>query len=154
MKKIIAIFASALILIALIYNVGLEIRAIKNAKVEIYDAKLGKINLIHRYVTLNLSIKIINDEKKRIEDLQGKFNIYILNVSIGEMNFSKIDIPSYSSRDVSMRIKIYFDKVAESIVEAIKKLNFKITLKGYIKGKIFFSLIDYKQNVEASYQYI
>ena len=27
----------------------------KNAKVEIYDAKLGKINLIHRYVTLNLS---------------------------------------------------------------------------------------------------
>ena len=154
MKKIVAILVLALILLAIIHNVGLEIKAIKNTKVEIYDAKLGKINLIHGYVTLNLSIKIINNERKKIEDLEGKFNIHIINISIGEMNFSKIDIPGYSSRSVSMRIKIYFDKVAESIIEAIKEMKFKIILKGYIKGKVFFSLIDYKQKVEASYQYI
>lgn len=151
MKKISVIAITVSIFLFILYYINEDIKAIKNAKLEIYDAKVKDFSIIHAYILLNLSMIIINNESHGINDLEGNFDIYILNVSIGKIGFDKIDVPPHSSKNLSMEIKIFYEELAKSILEALKQLNIKITLKGYIKGKIFFSLLEYKKPIEATY---
>ncbi|HEC76779.1 MAG TPA: hypothetical protein ENI33_05935 [Thermoplasmatales archaeon] len=153
MKKIHLIFIilAVAILVAITFNVYEEVKAIKNAKIEIYDVKVEK--LIPNIV-LNLSIKIINGENRGIDDLTGNFNIYIINFSIGELKFHETDIPPHSFTNINVMLTLYYNEIAKSIIYAIEKMDFKLSLKGNVRGKIFFGLLSYKNPVEASYQYV
>ncbi|HEC82699.1 MAG TPA: hypothetical protein ENI53_02305 [Thermoplasmatales archaeon] len=153
MKKIhlILMIITFAILIAITFNIYEEVNAIKNAKLEIYDVRVEKLipNIL-----LNLSIKIINDENKGIDDLTGNFNIYIINFSIGELKFHETDIPPHSFRNINVMLTLYYNEIAKSIIYAIEKMDFKLSLKGNVKGKIFFGLLSYENPVETSYQYV
>jgi len=145
MKKIIAIIV-AICLSLLAYNVYSEIEAIKSVVIEINETELNDITF--SYISLKIGIKIVNEGAKGIDDLEGNFTISILNTSIGRIHFGKIDIKPCSSTNSSFYMFLYYDKIADSIIEVLKEWKFSISAKGFIKGKIFFGLISYKRNIE------
>lgn len=152
MKKInfILFIITFAIIISITFNIYGEVKAIKNAKIEIYDVKVEKLlpNIL-----LNLSMRIINDENKRINELKGNFEIYIINFSVGKIRFNKTDVPPHSFKNISILLTLYYNEVAKSIIYAIEKMEFKLIIKGNVEGKIFFGILNYKSPVEASYQY-
>jgi len=152
MKKInLILFIIAIaILISITFNVYKEVKAIKNAKIEIYDVKVERLlpNIL-----LNLSMKIINDENREINELKGNFEIYIINFSVGKIKFNKTDIPPHSFKNITILLTLYYNEIAKSIIYAIEKMAFKLSIKGNVEGKIFFGMLNYETPVEASYQY-
>ena len=148
MKKI-AFFIAIFIITFIFYNAYADINAIKNSKIEIYGVKIEKIL---PYIVLNIGMKIINNESRNIKELEGHFEIFILNISIGKMKFGKINVVPYSSKKLNISLIIYYDKVAESIIEIINQLNFNMTIKGKVRGKILFGLIEYEKPFEAIYR--
>lgn len=149
MKKIAAFIIAIFIIIFISYNAYADIKAIKNSKIEIYGVKIEKLL---PYIVLNIGMKIINNESRDIKELEGHFEIFILNISIGKMKFGKINVAPYSSKKLNVSLVIYYDKVAESIIEIIKQLNFNMTIKGKVEGKILFGLIKYEKPFEAVYR--
>ena len=148
MKK----FIGAIIILSILfftYNVYEDEKAIRNAKIEITDASIQDINF--QYVTIKISLKIINNESRKIE-LEGKFEIYILNLSFGYAKLNKINVPKHSYYETEFPIKIRYADLAKGILNAIKEGNFNVYIKGKINGKIFFGLITYSQNIEARWK--
>jgi hypothetical protein len=147
MKKIVVIFSVvAVILAALFVNTYMEVKAIKNVKIEIYDVEVEKI---WPNIVINISMRLYNNESKEIKSLQGDFDIYILNVSTGRIRFEKINIEAKSYSDLDTPLILYYGQIAKSIIEAIKSFDFSLSIKGKIEGKIFFGLIKYEKPVEA-----
>ncbi len=147
MKGYIAIAVASILIFSFIsYNVYADTKALKNIKMEIKDVKVERIL---PDILLKISIKFVNDEGRKIEGLEGEMEIYILNESVGYFNFSKIDIEKHSFKEVYIPLTLYYDKIARSIIEAIKRMDFNIVIKGNIRGKIFFGLITYSLPVEA-----
>ncbi len=147
MKKIVAIFSVvAIIFAALSVNTYMEVKAIKNVKIEIYDVKVEKI---WPNIVINISMRLYNNESKEIKGLKGDFDIYILNVSTGRIKFEKVDIKAKSYSNVNTPLILYYEQIAKSIIEAIKSFDFSLSIKGKVEGKIFFGLIKYEKPVEA-----
>ncbi len=146
MKKILStvIILSCLLLLA--YNVYSEIKAIDGIIIEINDFRIEEMTF--SYILLDVDMKIVNSGGKSIHDLEGNFSILILNTSIGYISFDKIDISPNSSTNSSFSIYLYYDKVANSIIEVLEEQSFSISAKGIIKGKILFGLLNYERNIE------
>ncbi len=147
MKKIVAIFSVVAIIFAVLsVNTYMEVKAIKNVKIEIYDVEVEKI---WPNIVINISMRLYNNESKEIKGLEGDFDIYILNVSTGRIKFEKVDIKAKSYSNVNTPLILYYEQIAKSIVEAIKNFDFNLSIKGKVEGKIFFGLIKYEKPVEA-----
>lgn len=157
MRKLIVAFIGLLIIflivIFIVYNINEDIKAIKSAKVEIKDVGVDEIALLKGYIKLGIKIKIINDEEREIKDLTGNLNVYILDVKIGEINFEKVSVPPKAFKYINASINLYYNEIAESVIEAVKHLKFSMSIKGKIVGKVFFGLIEYEKPVEAYYSY-
>ena len=147
MKKIVAIFSVVAIIFAVFsVNTYMEVKAIKNVKIEIYDVEVEKI---WPNIVINISMRLYNNESKEIKGLEGDFDIYILNVSTGRIKFEKVNIKAKSYSNVNTPLILYYEQIAKSIVEAIKNFDFNLSIKGKVEGKIFFGLIKYEKPVEA-----
>jgi len=147
MKKIVAVFSVVAIIFAVLsVNTYMEVKAIKNVKIEIYDVEVEKI---WPNIVINISMRLYNNESKEIKGLEGDFDIYILNVSTGRIKFEKVDIKAKSYSNVNTPLILYYEQIAKSIVEAIKNFDFNLSIKGKVEGKIFFGLIKYEKPVEA-----
>jgi len=147
MKKIVAVFSVVAIIFAVLsVNTYMEVKAIKNVKIEIYDVEVEKI---WPNIVINISMRLYNNESKEIKGLEGDFDIYILNVSTGRIKFEKVDIKAKSYSNVNTPLILYYEQIAKSIVEAIKNFDFSLSIKGKVEGKIFFGLIKYEKPVEA-----
>ena len=147
MKKIVAIFSVVAIIFAVLsVNTYMEVKAIKNVKIEIYDVEVEKI---WPNIVINISMRLYNNESKEIKGLEGDFDIYILNVSTGRIKFEKVNIKAKSYSNVNTPLILYYEQIAKSIVEAIKNFDFSLSIKGKVEGKIFFGLIKYEKPVEA-----
>ncbi len=147
MKKIVAVFSVVAIIFAVLsVNTYMEVKAIKNVKIEIYDVEVEKI---WPNIVINISMRLYNNESKEIKGLEGDFDIYILNVSTGRIKFEKVNIKAKSYSNVNTPLILYYEQIAKSIVEAIKNFDFSLSIKGKVEGKIFFGLIKYEKPVEA-----
>jgi len=147
MKKIVAVFSVVAIIFAVLsVNTYMEVKAIKNVKIEIYDVEVEKI---WPNIVINISMRLYNNESKEIKGLEGDFDIYILNVSTGRIKFEKVNIKAKSYSNVNTPLILYYEQIAKSIVEAIKNFDFNLSIKGKVEGKIFFGLIKYEKPVEA-----
>lgn len=148
MKKLIALIALVTISFILMV-IYVDVRAIKNSVIEIHDVKVNEITSTH--LTLRVYMVIINEESREIKDLEGEFEIFILNTSIGKMYFNKVNVPPHSSKDMNLSLLLYYDKVGKSIIDVIMQLNFKLCVKGEVRGRILFGMLKYKKPVEIVY---
>ena len=152
MKRIITIFSIAtagIIMAALLFNVSMEVRAIKGVKVEIYDVH---VEHLLPDIVLTVGTKIINDEHRKVRGLSGNFTILVSNTSVGIMGFDAIDIGATSYETVRVMLTISYSQVAQSLIEAITAMQFTVAITGSVTGKIFFGLMNYEQPVEARWQ--
>ena len=148
MKKYVVVAMIFLAIILATYEINAEENAIRNAKIEITGIDFGRFT--EKYMEINIHLNIINNESREIK-IEGKFHVFILNVSIGDAKM-KASVESHSSQQLIIPLRLYYDKVAEGIVNSIKSGNFNLTLKGKITGKVFFGLLTYSQNIEATWQ--
>ena len=149
MRKYIAIFMALVLFFSIIYEINAEENAIKNAKIEITRVDFGEITW--EYLEINIHLRIINNESRGI-NIEGKFHVFILNVSIGDAKM-KANVEAHSSQELIIPFRVYYDKVAEGIVNSIKSRSFNLTLKGKITGKILFGLFLFSQHIEATWQW-
>lgn len=152
MKRIITIFSivtAGIIMAALLFNVSMEVRAIKGVKVEIYDVRVERLL---PDIVLTVGTKIINDEHRKVRGLSGNFTILVSNTSVGIMGFDAIDIGATSHETVRVMLTISYSQVAQSLIEAITAMQFTVTITGSVTGKIFFGFMNYEQPVEARWQ--
>ncbi|KAA0007433.1 MAG: hypothetical protein FE045_00060 [Thermoplasmata archaeon] len=148
MKKYVVVAMIFLAIILATYEINAEENAIRNAKIEITGIDFGRFT--EKYMEINIHLNIINNESREIK-IEGKFHVFILNVSVGDAKM-KASVESHSSQQLIIPLRLYYDKVAEGIVNSIKSGNFNLTLKGKITGKVFFGLLTYSQNIEATWQ--
>ncbi len=148
MKKYVVVAMIFLAIILATYEINAEENAIRNAKIEITGIDFGRFT--EKYMEINIHLNIINNESREIK-IEGKFHVFILNVSVGDAKM-KASVESHSSQQLIIPLRLYYDKVAEGIVDSIKSGNFNLTLKGKITGKVFFGLLTYSQNIEATWQ--
>ena len=148
MKKYVVVAVLFLALLLTAYEINAEENAIRNAKIEITGIDFGRFT--EKYMEINIHLNIINNESREIK-IEGKFHVFILNVSVGDAKM-KASVESHSSQQLIIPLRLYYDKVAEGIVNSIKSGNFNLTLKGKITGKVFFGLLTYSQNIEATWQ--
>ena len=148
--KIIAVIVTCVVIVlALGVNVWFEVNAIKTADVEIFDVRVERL---FPSVVLDVSVRVMNEENRRINELEGYFDIRVLNVSIGDMHFDKVSIDARSYEDIEVTLTVEYDQVAKSVIEALSTLEFTISIKGMLTGKIFFGLWKYENLVSASWQ--
>jgi len=147
-RKLIVVIAIIVIFILIFANVYLEVKAIRSIKIEIHDVKVKQIA---PSILLDIKVRVYNQEARKIDDLKGDFEIYILNVSTGEIEFGEVDIPPHSYKNVSMPLVLRYRDIAEGVVEAIKKMDFNVSIKGSVEGRVFFGLLKYEEPVEAKW---
>ena len=148
MKKLFALIVSIALLISfIVYDVNADANAIRNVRLKINGAWISKITF--EYAIINVSAEFINNESRSIKELNGNFIIYILNNSVGNAKFEKINIAKHSFHEANFSIKVYYKNVARGIINAIKEGNYDLCIKGKITGKIFFGVFKYSQNIEA-----
>ena len=146
MKKLIALIVSIAILVSfIVYDINADVNAIKNIKLKINGAWIGKITF--EYIVINVSTEFINNESRNIKGLNGNFVIYILNNSVGNAKFEKINIEKHSFYETNFSIKIYYKDIAIGIINAIEEGNYNLCIKGRVTGKIFFGIFRYSQNI-------
>lgn len=150
MKKYLVMAAASLLIFSFLsYIFYSDVRALENIKVEVNDVRVKKLL---PDMVLSISIKLINDEGRKIEDLEGYMNIYILNESVGKINFSDVDMAAHSYAEIEVPLTLYYDEVAKGILKAIKNGNFNVTMKGSISGKILFGLMKYSVPIMARWE--
>jgi len=150
MKKYLVLAAASLLIFSFLsYTFYSDVRALENIKVEVNDVRIEKLlpNIV-----LGISMKLINERGRKIEDLEGDMDIYILNESVGKINFSHVDIGAHSYAEMEVPLTLYYDKIAKSILKAINSMNFSITIEGSIKGRILFGLMKYSVPVMAKWE--
>ena len=150
MKKYVVVAVLFLALLLTAYEINAEENAIRNARIEILGTQIEEITL--QYVKIKINISIINNGSRSINGLQGDFKIFILNISFGEAHLSKASIKAHSYYITSIPLKIYYKELAQGIVNAIMEGKINVLIKGRITGKIFFGLLSYSQNIEATWQ--
>ena len=157
MKKIIIaisiLFIITILILGLIYiNYKSDVSAINNLDVnlndiEIYDIKISSFKL-------NFDIEINNPSDREIVDLSTDFKIYIEDNYVGEGNFSNVNIPNNSNENKDVVVTIYYDGLADAIVDVVKNIinegEFNIEIKGKIYAKALFGISIIEQNYTAS----
>jgi len=159
MRKIISIFISIIVAISVLsiifINYRSDIDAINNLNVNINDVSIKNINSI--FFKLNFDINIINPSDRDITDLSTDFNIYIEDNYVGEGNFSNVDIPNNSNKSKDVIITVYYDGLADAVVDVIKKIinegEFDLKIIGTVYAKALFGLSIMKQNYTATKTY-
>ncbi len=151
MKKFIGVAVVSIILILSIYEINAEENAIRNAKIEILGIQIEEITL--QYVKIKINISIVNNGSRDINELQGDFQIFILNISFGEAHLSKASVKAHSFYLTGIPLKIYYKGLAHGIANAIMEGRINVAIKGKITGKIFFGLLSYSQNIEAEWRW-
>jgi len=144
-----SIAAAGIIMAALLFNVSMEVRAIKGIKVEIYDVR---VEHMLPTIAITLNTRIINDEHRNVKGLSGNFTILLSNTSVGTMGFAAVDIGALSYETVEVKLTISYSQVAQSLIDAIAAMQFAITITGSVTGNIFFGLMTYRQPMEARWQ--
>ena len=148
MKKLFALIVPiAILILFIIYDINADVNAIRNIKLKINGVWISEITF--EYVVINVSTEFINNESRNVKELNGNFIIYILNNSVGNAKFEKINIAKHSFHETNFLIKVYYKDAARGIINAIKEGNYNLCIKGKITGKIFFGMFEYSQNIEA-----
>ncbi len=147
-KKLAAAIAIIAFFLIIFANVYMEVKAIRSIKIEIYDVKVKRVAVD---MLIEIRVRIYNNEGRKINDLEGNFEIYVLNVSIGDIKFNRVDIPPHGYRNVSMPLVLRYKDIAISVVEALKRMEFNLSIKGSVEGRVFFGLLKYEEPVEAKW---
>ena len=159
MRKTISIFISIIIAISVLsiifINYRSDIDAINNLKVNLNDVSINNINSIS--FKLNFDIVIINPSDRDIIDLSTDFKIYIEDNYVGEGNFSNVNIPHNSNKSKDVVITVYYDGLAEAVVDVIKKIinegEFDLKIIGTVYAKALFGFSIMEQNYTAAKTY-
>ena len=141
-RKRISLLSTAMIIITLSiaigYTVYADITTLNEITVTIQNIQLNEVHLT--YSQIQFSLLFTNPTTKDITRLQGKFTIYLANSSIGEGNFSAVNIPPQSNTEKSAEFTIYYSQVANAVIEGIQQRDFTLTLHGEIQSHILFDL--------------
>jgi hypothetical protein len=133
------------------YTFYSDIDAISKIKISINDIKIEEIGLSSS--KLKLIIDISNPSDRDITDLKANFKILISDNHIGDGAVSKMNIPSKSSKIKEVLVTIYYSNVAVGVINSIKNMNFKLSIKGTADVKIFFELIKFSEKFQTSQSY-
>ncbi len=150
MMKYVALAAASLMIFSLLsYTFYSDVRALERIKVEIKDVTIRQIL---PDMVLGISIKFINEEGREIRNMGGDIDVYILDKWVGKLNFSGVNIDGHSYQEIEIPLTLYYEHLTKSIVQAINEMNFNLSIKGIIKGKVLFGLVDYKVPVMAKWE--
>ena len=158
-KTIITIFILILIIITslgLIYiNYRSDIEAINSINVNLNDVDINDITFTS--FKLNFNIEIKNPSDRDIVDLSTDFKIYIEDNYVGEGNFSNVNIPKKSDINKDLIVKVYYDGLADAVVDIIKNIinegEFILKIKGKIYAKALFGISKIEQDYIAQKTY-
>ncbi len=151
--KILA-FVSAVVSISgfLAYSYHADVSAIGKSEISISDASFSEIGLT--YCKLKLNVEINNPSSRSISDLSVKFDIYLTETYVGNGSFSKISIPSHSSRTRDMTVTIYYAGLGSSLINMLKEGKVTITIKGEVDGSVLYGIMSFSRNFNTSYSIV
>ena len=165
MRKFIAIIIIFIILIlstiGLIFiNYKSDIDAINSLNVNLMNVEKPLDIITDITVTsfkLNFDVEINNPSDRDVIDLSTDFKIYIEDNYVGEGNFSDVDVPNNSNISNNVIVTIYYDGLADAVVNIIKNIinneEFKLEIKGTLYAKALFGMSIIEQDYIAKKTY-
>ena len=147
MKKINTyLFLTGFIIILLLaffaYTFVADSQAIHQVYVEIDD--ISEISPKITSATIKFTINVTNPTTRTINDLSSTFDIFIDENYIGSGSFDQLSIPKQSNIFHPVTVKVYYDGLADSVVDIIKNWvndeDTKLIIKGTMESSIVFGL--------------
>lgn len=115
---------------------------------------INQINPKITSTTITFTLNITNPTNRHITDLNSEFNIFIENNEIGKGSFSELDIPSQSSVLKQVTITVFYNTLADSVVDIIKNSlqgqDSELTIKGTMNAAVLFGLTRVSQDFIAT----
>jgi len=148
-RKKIAIITISIVLFAFFsYTYYSDVSAVSKINITIEKTSVEEISLT--YSKLKITIDINNPSQRDISIQKANFKIYISGVYIGDGIVSKINVPAESNKEKDVTITVYYENVANAVVEAIKKFVFDLSIEGKADVNILFGLLTFSEDFKAS----
>ena len=137
----------------LIFNYNNSVSAINNVEVIVRDVTIIEAKLTQ--CQLKLIVNISNPTDVQLSDITSNFDIYLSGDYIGEGKFSKITIPPHSYRWKDIMITIYYEGLADAVIDIIGDLisgkKVTLTIEGTINATTFFGIIPISKDFKSDY---
>lgn len=142
---LLTILSVSFILIAFLgYTYYSDASAIQQIRAEIDG--IEDIDRTFTSATLTFTMNITNPTSKHIRDLSSTFDIFIESNYIGIGSFSDISIEPLTTTYKPMTVKVYYNSLADAVVDIIENLvqgeETKLTIKGTISASVLFGFAE------------
>ena len=129
------------------YTYYADAQAIQQIRAKVYSFNPNSnivLDLSERTIDLNFTLNFTNPSSRDIRDISSSFNIYIEENFIGKGSFSNLFIKANSSEfkeiTVSFNLKGFAHSFIDTISNAIKNENTKMTVEGTMTASVLFGL--------------
>lgn len=129
------------------YTYFADAQAIQQIHAEVYSFNPESnidFDLAERTIDLNFTLNVTNPSSRDICDISSTFNIYIEENFIGEGSFSNLSIKANSSefKEITVRfdLKGFAYSFIDTIANALKNKNTKMTIEGTMTAQVLFGL--------------
>lgn len=151
MKKTVVIGVVCLVIIALlafgVYTVYGEREAVMNLEVQIYDVSVPRIGLTSADISVKL--RFYNPTQFSTPSFRVEYDIYLADSYIGHGSIPDTKVPASSSIIQTMTITVSYLDVAKSLIEALIRGDFSVSVKGTVHARLFFDMIPISRSFSA-----
>jgi hypothetical protein len=112
--------------------------AVNELKINIENVRLADIGLTScdLWVTINLT----NPTNRGFSIASAIFDVFIADSYVGKSSLSQFSIPSNSSREHVISLKLFYSDIAYVVFEGIINRNFDIYISGEAQVYVFYGL--------------
>lgn len=112
--------------------------AINEFKINIENVRVADIGLTscELWVTINFT----NPTNRDLSIESATFDVFIAGSYVANSSLLQFSIPSNSSIEQVISLKLLYSNIAQAVIEGIKNRNFDIYISGEAQGYVFYGL--------------